>query len=147
MMIQSTTNNHLSFISNHLAMVNIQKNNHLSIINNHLAFGIFTLVKNPLQINSFMQNKANLLDALMNVTSLITVEYENISNWTLGENKPNTNPIKANSKPIQSQFKANQSQFKANTNPIEPNFKRATYSLTGWAVLGRMAAKIAPVLA
>jgi len=32
----------------------------------------------------------------MNVTSLITVEYENKSNWTLGENEPNTNPIKAN---------------------------------------------------
>jgi len=32
----------------------------------------------------------------MNATSLITVDYENKSNWTLGENKPNTNPIKAN---------------------------------------------------
>ncbi len=32
----------------------------------------------------------------MNVTSLITVDYENKSNWTLGENKPNSNPIKAN---------------------------------------------------
>jgi len=36
----------------------------------------------------------------MNVTSLITVEYENKSNWTLGENEPNTNPIKPNSNPI-----------------------------------------------
>jgi len=40
-----------------------------------------------------MQNKANLLDAQMNVTSIITVDYENIANWKLGENKPNTNPI------------------------------------------------------
>jgi hypothetical protein len=32
----------------------------------------------------------------MNVTSLITKDYENKSNWTLGENEPNTNPIKAN---------------------------------------------------
>ena len=30
---------------------------------------------------------------LMNVTSLITVAYENKSNWTLGKNKPNSNPI------------------------------------------------------
>ncbi len=44
----------------------------------------------------FMQNKANFLDALMNVTSLITVDSENKSNWTLGENKANTKPIKAN---------------------------------------------------
>jgi len=32
----------------------------------------------------------------MNVTSIHTVVYENKSNWTLGENKPKTNPIKAN---------------------------------------------------
>ncbi len=36
-----------------------------------------------------MQNKPNFPDDQMNVTSLITVEYENIANWTLGENKPN----------------------------------------------------------
>jgi hypothetical protein len=43
----------------------------------------------PLQISSFMQNKPNFRKAEMNVTSLITVEYENNSNWILGENKPN----------------------------------------------------------
>ena len=32
----------------------------------------------------------------MNITSFYTVDYENKSNWTLGENEPNTNPIKAN---------------------------------------------------
>jgi len=41
-------------------------------------------------------NKPNLLDAQMNVTSLITVDYENKSNCKLCENKPNTNPIKPN---------------------------------------------------
>jgi hypothetical protein len=35
-----------------------------------------------------MQNKANLLDTQMNVSAVNTREYENISNWTLGENKP-----------------------------------------------------------
>ena len=40
-----------------------------------------------------MQNKPNLLDAQMNVRSLITVDYKNKSNWKLGENKPNTKPI------------------------------------------------------
>jgi len=34
----------------------------------------------------------------MNVNKVLTKDYENISNWTLGENKPNTNPIKANFK-------------------------------------------------
>ena len=37
----------------------------------------------------FMQNKPNLLDAQMNVSSILTTDYENKSNWTLGENKPN----------------------------------------------------------
>jgi len=34
----------------------------------------------------------------MNVSSIITKYYENKSNWTLGENKPNSNPIKPNLK-------------------------------------------------
>jgi hypothetical protein len=40
-----------------------------------------------------MQNKPNLPDAQMNLTSLITVDYENKSNCKLGENKPNSKPI------------------------------------------------------
>jgi hypothetical protein len=52
----------------------------------------------------FMQNKPNLLDAQMNVRSLITVDYENIANWKLGENKANTKPIKPNTNPKQTQF-------------------------------------------
>jgi len=35
-----------------------------------------------------MQNKPNLLDAQMNVNTYSTTDYENKSNWTLGENKP-----------------------------------------------------------
>jgi hypothetical protein len=34
----------------------------------------------------------------MNVNPYNTKDYENIANWTLGENKPNTNPNKPNSK-------------------------------------------------
>jgi len=30
----------------------------------------------------------------MNATIFSTKDYENISDWTLGENKPNSNPIK-----------------------------------------------------
>ena len=43
-----------------------------------------------------MQNKPNLPDDQMNIYSLITTAYENIANWTLGQNKPNSNPIKPN---------------------------------------------------
>ena len=35
-----------------------------------------------------MQNKPNLQDAQMNVNSISTTDYENTSNWTLGQNKP-----------------------------------------------------------
>jgi len=43
-----------------------------------------------------MQNKANFPDDQMNVSPVITREYKNKSNWKLGENKPNSNPIKPN---------------------------------------------------
>ena len=60
----------------------------------------------------FMQNKPNLPDAQMKVSSVLTKDYENKSNWKLGENKPNSKPIKAN-----------QSQYKANTNPKQTQFQ------------------------
>jgi hypothetical protein len=41
-----------------------------------------------------MQNKPNFRKSQMNVTPYNTREYENKSNWTLGESKPNSNPIK-----------------------------------------------------
>jgi len=44
----------------------------------------------------FMQNKPNLPDTQMNVTIFSQKAYENICDWTLGENKPNSNPIKPN---------------------------------------------------
>ena len=43
----------------------------------------------PLHAVRFMQNKANFRKTQMNVSSFITKDYENKSNWTLGENKPN----------------------------------------------------------
>jgi len=66
-----------------------------------------------------MQNKANFEDTQMNVSFFNTKDYENILDWTLGENKPNSNPIKANTKPI----KANTKPIKANTNPKQTQTK------------------------
>ncbi len=43
-----------------------------------------------------MQNKPNFQKSQMNLNIYNTRTYENKSNWTLGENKPNSNPIKAN---------------------------------------------------
>jgi len=44
----------------------------------------------------FMQNKPNFRKSQMNVNIYNTTDYENKSNWTLGQNKPNSNPIKPN---------------------------------------------------
>ncbi len=49
----------------------------------------------------FMQNKPNFKDTQMNVSLDITKDYENLSDWTLGQNKPNSNPIKPNSQKAQ----------------------------------------------
>ncbi len=58
----------------------------------------FTTVEKALQIDPFLTNKANFRKSQMNVTSFITKHYENKRDWTLGENKPNSKPIKPNFK-------------------------------------------------
>ncbi|MHC4173716.1 MAG: hypothetical protein ACYST5_12345 [Planctomycetota bacterium] len=59
-----------------------------------------TFVEDSLQISSFMQNKANFQKSQVNVNPYSTTYYENKSDWTLGENKPNSKPIQTQSKPI-----------------------------------------------
>ncbi len=53
-----------------------------------------TFVENPLQIAPFMQSKPNFRKSQMNANSCATMDYENISDWTIGQSKPNSNPIK-----------------------------------------------------
>ena len=43
--------------------------------------------------NLFMQNKPNFQNSQMNVNPYNTTDYERKRNWTLGQNKPNSNPI------------------------------------------------------
>ena len=45
-----------------------------------------------------MQNKPNLQKSQMSANLYNTMAYENKFNWTLGQNKPNSNPIKPNFK-------------------------------------------------
>jgi len=69
------------------------------------------------------QNKPNFRKAKMNLTSVLTTDYENKSNWTLGENKANTNPIKPNTKPIKANKMPIQTQYKPNqTQSPNPRF-------------------------
>ena len=55
-----------------------------------------TSVEKPLQINLFMQSKPNFRKSQMNVSILLQMDYENKRNWTIGQSKPNSNPIKPN---------------------------------------------------
>jgi len=73
-----------------------------------------------------MQNKPNFQDAQMNVSNYLQKAYENIHNWTLGENKPNSNPIRANFNAYQAQTNpikacpehSRMGQFQTQSNPI-----------------------------
>jgi len=51
-----------------------------------------------------MQNKPNLLNALMNVTSFYTKDYENKRLADAAKTNPIQTQYKANTNPIQSQF-------------------------------------------
>ena len=76
----------------------------------------------------FMQNKPNFQDAQMNLSSILTKNYENESVWTLGENKPNSNPIKAGPERIYTELRrsSRMGQFQ---NPAKPSKKRKEKSL------------------
>ncbi len=65
------------------------------LINYLHAFGIFTLVKMSLQISSFMQNKANFRKSQMNVTKVLTKDYENKTLGEYGKKQSQTKPNKA----------------------------------------------------
>ena len=66
----------------------------------------------------FMQNKAKVKYAKININTFVTMRYDKMDIWLFRQNKPNSNPIKANTKPIQSQFNPKQTQFKPNSKPI-----------------------------
>jgi len=44
----------------------------------------------------FMQNKPNVKDAQISVSSYMKSKYEKLDTWLSGKNKPNSNPIKPN---------------------------------------------------
>ncbi len=72
----------------------------------------FTDVMSALQIRPFMQNKANFRKSQMNVSTILTKDYENNSNWTLGQNEPKTNPIRTQTNPIKANLPDAQNERK-----------------------------------
>ncbi len=86
-------------------------------ISDFASLGFFTLVKSPLQISSFVQNKPNFQDVQMNVNSILTKDYERNDIFAVPENKANSNPIKANTKPIpqrDTQYAIRDTRYKPN---------------------------------
>jgi hypothetical protein len=57
------------------------------------------------QFELIMQNKPNLPDAQINVTSFYTKDYENDNTFALRQNKPKTNPIYPYRRGIKPNFK------------------------------------------
>ena len=72
----------------------------------------------------------------MNVSIFSKMDYENISDWTLGENKPNSKPIQSQSNPILSAIalaKAEQTQNKPNMNPKQTQSNPISKKVKPWA--------------
>jgi len=70
-----------------------------------------TSVKNLLQINFFLTNKANSPIVQKILTYLLTMNYAISTCLMKVKNKPNSNPILDQKSGWQSQFKPKQSQF------------------------------------
>ena len=58
----------------------------------HILYPVFCL------LSSVLTNKPNFRKSQMNANLYNTTDYERKRDWTLGENKPNSNPIKPNLK-------------------------------------------------
>jgi hypothetical protein len=71
-----------------------------------------TFVESALQIAPFCSNKAHFRKSQMNVTKVLTTDYDQMDTWSIRKNKPNSNPI-------QTQYKPNSNPIKAKTNPIQ----------------------------
>jgi len=101
----------------------------------YICRGSITFVVRALQISPFLTNKANFPDDQMNVTKVLTKDYENKTLSQSGKNKANSKPNKANfqkagmnvNKVLTRDYenKSNWALFenKPNTNPIKPNTK------------------------
>ncbi len=84
MMIQSKTNNHLSLII------------WLGVLYN--CRDTFTNVMSALQIQLFLQNEPKLRKVKLNVTKVLTKDYDQMDTWSIRTKQSQTNPNKAKSK-------------------------------------------------
>ncbi len=67
-------------------------------ISDFASLGISTTVEDSLQITPFYAKQTQFPKKSNDVNLYNTTKYERKRNWTLSENKPNSNPIKPNLK-------------------------------------------------
>ena len=84
--------------------------------------------KRPATSDKSMQNKPNFRKAQMNLTSLITANYENNRLRGRRENKPNSNPIQTQFIPAQPVAKPEQTQSNPVSNPARTHGYRSEQS-------------------
>jgi hypothetical protein len=129
-------NNHSSIISNHLTMapsrpktsvtsvISVAKNlfNQCNpwLIKELRAYNALyncretsTTIESSLQINLFMQNKANFRKVKFDVNRVLTKDYEQMDTWSIRKTKPiqsQLKPIQSQSKPIKANIMPKQTQ-------------------------------------
>ncbi len=82
-----------------------------------------TTIESSLQINLFMQNKANFQKVKLNVNKVLTKDYDQMDTWSIRKTKP-----------IQTQYKPNSNPIKAKTNPIQTQNKPNSCPPSVWRV-------------
>ena len=75
--------------NNHLPINCLRASSILPLESCILCLASSTFVENPLQISLFLQNKPNLLNALMNANYVKTMNYEQRTMDNANKNKPN----------------------------------------------------------
>ena len=89
----------LIFVFSFLPLMSLRANTYVPI-RHHL----YNCRESSTNQTFIMQNKANFRKSQMNVSSVLTKDYENRTLGERGKNKANSKPIKPNTNPIQTQF-------------------------------------------
>ncbi len=77
------------------------------------TLSVLYICREPSTNQPFYAKQTQFPKSQMNVNLYNTTDYENISDWTLGENKPNSNPIKpCPERSRMGQFKKSQNERK-----------------------------------
>ncbi len=73
---------------------------------------------------TFGQSKPNFRKAKMSVNSILTKVYERNDIFAVPENKPNSNPIQTQTKPISMPIKPNQTQSPKGQHEYKLNYNK-----------------------